>query len=217
MGSSSHHQFPRQQHLGGMRTNSSDATDLTVLSAGGKSRETENPQNSSQIRKLSSRKLDQPQDLTVPDIVTWLPVLLTASSSSAPTASAASTASNTALTAQSAQAASTAHQPQLTNGLIEVPSCPAQPAVMMAGATASSASMEPNIQTLTTESKIIPNPQDEQNGQKTLAEDGLVFRSPEMKRSLQRPNKKKKMSKKSKHNRPQDRAPSHPKSNSSST
>ena len=26
------------------------------------------------------RKLDQPQDLTVPDIVTWLPVLLTASS-----------------------------------------------------------------------------------------------------------------------------------------
>merc|ERR1712130_940228 len=73
-----------------------------------------------------------------------------------------------------------------------------------------------NIQTLTTESKIIPNPQDEQNGQKTLAEDGLVFRSPEMKRSLQRPNKKKKMSK-SKHNRPQDRAPSHPKSNSSST
>ena len=50
--------------------------------------------------------------------------------------------------------------------------------------------------------------QDEQNGQKTLAEDGLVFRSPEMKRSLQRPNssKKKKMSKKSKHtNRPQDR------------
>ena len=56
--------------------------------------------------------------------------------------------------------------------------------------------------------------QDEQNGQKTLAEDGLVFRSPEMKRSLQRPNssKKKKMSKKSKHtNRPQDRPkPSHP-------
>ena len=63
----------------------------------------------------------------------------------------------------------------------------------------------------------IADPQDEQNGQKTLAEDGLVFRSPEMKRSLQRPNKKKKMSKKSKHNRPQDRAPSHPKSNSSST
>jgi hypothetical protein len=30
------------------------------------------------------RKLDQPQDLTVPDIVTWLPVLLTASSSSTP-------------------------------------------------------------------------------------------------------------------------------------
>ena len=28
------------------------------------------------------RKLDQPQDLTVPDIVTWLPVLLTASSTS---------------------------------------------------------------------------------------------------------------------------------------
>ena len=28
------------------------------------------------------RKLDQPQDLTVPDIMTWLPVLLTASSTS---------------------------------------------------------------------------------------------------------------------------------------
>lgn len=104
-------------------------------------------------RKLlsSKRKLDQPQDLTAPDIVTWLPVLLTASSSQ------------------------TAQQPQskLTNGCNEA--------------------------STTNETQIIA--QDEQNGQKTLGEDGLVFRSPEMKRSLQRKKKKMKKSK----NRPQDR------------
>eukprot|EP00093_Oithona_nana_P014084 14084.XXX_1116269_1119488_1 [CDS] Oithona nana genome sequencing. len=36
------------------------------------------PENS---RKIVHRKLDQPSDLKAPDIVTWLPVLLTASTS----------------------------------------------------------------------------------------------------------------------------------------
>lgn len=86
-------------------------------------------------RKLCSssrvKKLDQPQDLTAPDIVTWLPVLLTASSANK------------------------------ING---------------------------------------PGQDTEENGPKTL-EDGLVFRSPEMKRSLQR---KKKTKKSSANIRPQD-------------
>jgi hypothetical protein len=90
------------------------------------------------MRKLDdhsriSHKLNQ----ETPDIVTWLPVLLTTTSSGNSVPAPA----------------------QLTNGTVG------------------------------------PLPETE-NGQKTLVEDGLVFRSPEMKRSLRRP-KKKKMSKKS--------------------
>ena len=103
-------------------------------------------------KNRKSRKLDPGQDLT-PDIVTWLPVLLTASN---PTGS---------------------HQTgsQLKNEV-------RGPKDKTTEATASEAAAAKN--------KV-----DNENGQKTL-EDGLVFRSPEMKRSLRR-NKKKKLSKKS--------------------
>ena len=109
------------------------------------------PENS---RKLVQRKLDQPQDLKAPDIVTWLPVLLTAS-----TSNSSSTSSS-----------------KLTN-------C---------------SSAEPQTKS-STEKEQKPQPQNgSSSGQKTL-EDGLVFRSPEMKRSLQR-QKKKKLSKSKKQN-----------------
>ena len=102
----------------------------------------------------NSRKLVKPQDLKTPDIVTWLPVLLTASSTS--------TSNSTNSTASS----------KLTNSSVA------------------------EAQTKSTASTV-PGLQDGQSGQKTLAtEDGLVFRSPEMKRSLQRQKKPtKKMSK----------------------
>ena len=106
-----------------------------------------------------SRKLDPGQDLT-PDIVTWLPVLLTASnpgcqltnetSKETSEAAASTTSSTTAITTTLASASASKNKVKV----------------------------------------------DDQNGQKTLVEDGLVFRSPEMKRSLRR-NKKKKLSKKS--------------------
>ena len=100
-------------------------------------------ETSGSLRKFN-RKLDQPQDLTAPDIVTWLPVLLTASS-----------ASNSTVT--------TNHKPQLSSS--------------------TTTNGQPEMQQL-------------QNGEEVPKnQDGLVFRSPEMKRSLQR-NKKKKMSKK---------------------
>lgn len=110
-------------------------------------------------RKLlsSKRKLDQPQDLTAPDIVTWLPVLLSTGSQ-------------------------TPQQSNLTNGCNEAPT--------------------------TNETQIIAQ-DEQQNGQKTLGQDGLVFRSPEMKRSLQRKKKKMKKSK----NRPAD--PRNPENSSS--
>ena len=102
--------------------------------------------NPEEGKNRKSRKLDPGQDLT-PDIVTWLPVLLTASN---PTGS------------------------QLKNEV-------RGPKDKTTEATASEAAAAKN--------KV------DENGQKTL-EDGLVFRSPEMKRSLRR-NKKKKLSKKS--------------------
>ena len=100
-----------------------------------------------EIKNRKSRKLDPGQDLT-PDIVTWLPVLLTASKPGC----------------------------QLTN---ETASAEAVPTT-----------------TTTTTPTASKNKVEAENGQKTLVEDGLVFRSPEMKRSLRR-NKKKKLSKKS--------------------
>merc|ERR1711894_866796 len=113
------------------------------------------PENS---RKIVHRKLDQPSDLKAPDIVTWLPVLLTASTSNS---------------------SSTASSAKLTN----------------------SSSAEPQTKSAITNHTEKDHHQPPQNGsgsggQKTLTkEDGLVFRSPEMKRSLQR-QKKKKLSKK---------------------
>ena len=111
------------------------------------------PENS---RKIVHRKLDQPSDLKAPDIVTWLPVLLTASTSNG---------------------SSTASSAKLTN----------------------SSSAEPQTKSATT-NHTEKDQQAESGGQKTLTkEDGLVFRSPEMKRSLQR-QKKKKLSKSKKQN-----------------
>ena len=121
------------------------------------------PDNNTSAKNFprKSRKLDPGQDLT-PDIVTWLPVLLTASNpgcqltnetSKETSEAAASTTSTTAITTTASS---------------------------LASASASKNKV-----------KV-----DDQNGQKTLVEDGLVFRSPEMKRSLRR-NKKKKLSKKS--------------------
>ena len=109
----------------------------------------------------NSRKLVKPQDLKTPDIVTWLPVLLTASSSS--------TSNSTNSTASS----------KLTNSSV-APEAQTKSVAASAAASAASNGL-----------------QDGQSGQKTLAstEDGLVFRSPEMKRSLQRQKKTKKMSK----------------------
>ena len=107
------------------------------------------PDNNTSAKNFprKSRKLDPGQDLT-PDIVTWLPVLLTASKPGC----------------------------QLTN---ETASAEAVPTT-----------------TTTTTPTASKNKVEAENGQKTLVEDGLVFRSPEMKRSLRR-NKKKKLSKKS--------------------
>ena len=107
------------------------------------------------VRKLSGpwqRKLDQPQNLTSPDIVTWLPVLLTTTSHSA---------------------AAQPRTPKLPLSSCEV----------------------------TTPGRVYPgDPVEAPNGElegkvAVVTEDGLVYRSPEMKRSLQR-NKKKKLSKK---------------------
>ena len=119
------------------------------------------PENS---RKIVHRKLDQPSDLKAPDIVTWLPVLLTASTSNG---------------------SSTASSAKLTN----------------------SSSAEPQTKSATTnhtEKDQLHHQQAQSGGQKTLTkEDGLVFRSPEMKRSLQR-QKKKKLSKSKKQNSPEN-------------
>merc|ERR1712051_318169 len=127
-------------------------------------------------------------------------------------ASMASTGSHTNISntnGQQPQLLPRLHQPQLTNGLIDNVPCPPLMTASMASNSRVSAAMVPVASSAPSMEHIPRNPQqDEQNGQKTLGEDGLVFRSPEMKRSLQRPNssKKKKMSKKSKHtNRPQDR------------
>ena len=120
------------------------------------------PDNNTSAKNFprKSRKLDPGQDLT-PDIVTWLPVLLTASNPGCQLTNETSKE-----TSEAAAATTTSSTTAITTTL----------------ASASASKNKVKV--------------DDQNGQKTLVEDGLVFRSPEMKRSLRR-NKKKKLSKKS--------------------
>ena len=54
----------------------------TVNGLSGKTKTKASAASAASMAASVPRKLDQPQDLTVPDIVTWLPVLLTASSTS---------------------------------------------------------------------------------------------------------------------------------------